>query len=481
MPLFSLVTLTVVIYYVVKNNNIHDFYVDLIKFTCLIEIMHIRGYFIPVGESGILTQSTYLRYLLVLCGMIILFIGNIKYNRKLIIFTFLFFVSALLGEGIEYVFPYEIPVVPYSETIIGKTGSTWDYFMQGYISKRVAILSMVDVMKYQFELLVVLFNIVIIKSYCNMSDYRKILAYIVKVFPLYIILLFIEFIIKNLLGFAEVWPDIQQSLFGNFSLQAMGSESKMRGDLYTLIGFSQESSYVVMAISAFWLLSLYAYKSNIAKLKMKWVVLSILLFLLCGGFSCYWFGSVLLVIMWIIIKEKYRLTYRDFLMIILSRSILFMSLILVLLSMIFYFYDYAYDKFYAVLYFFNEFVLEGRIPYWLVSENISVLSRMGSIVTVINDFCERPLFGLGMGVEYAHSFTVTMLAEFGVVGTVLWWLIITCKKRVNEQYDIYTIFIFFIIAGIFGGDFGVKNLQFIYYIIIVESTKLYTILKTDAC
>ena len=50
--------------------------------------------------------------------------------------------------------------------------------------------------------------------------------------------------------------------------------------------------------------------------------------------------------------------------------------------------------------------------------------RLISIIDTTKDFLHRPLLGLGMGVEAAHSGVVSMLADIGVLGVFSWWKLV---------------------------------------------------------
>ena len=50
----------------------------------------------------------------------------------------------------------------------------------------------------------------------------------------------------------------------------------------------------------------------------------------------------------------------------------------------------------------------------------SEIIRFVSIVDTLKDVINRPLLGLGCGIEWAHSGFVTMLSCIGIIGTVIW-------------------------------------------------------------
>ena len=40
----------------------------------------------------------------------------------------------------------------------------------------------------------------------------------------------------------------------------------------------------------------------------------------------------------------------------------------------------------------------------------------------MRDFVNKPLFGIGAGVELAHTGVITFLTNFGILGMLVWWL-----------------------------------------------------------
>ena len=97
----------------------------------------------------------------------------------------------------------------------------------------------------------------------------------------------------------------------------------------------------------------------------------------------------------------------------------------------------------------------------------SNVARLVSIVETFKDFLNRPVFGLGIGVQMAHDMTVSMLSDFGILGVILWVKMAMCGGIYDK---------FFILVGIFlaGLPVGYSNgiAYYISFIILIELTDI---------
>lgn len=123
---------------------------------------------------------------------------------------------------------------------------------------------------------------------------------------------------------------------------------------------------------------------------------------------------------------------------------------------------------------YNVFLdlLNGGNPLLTLDEGMaSSIARLSSIVLVASDALNRPLFGLGLGLEFAHDSTATMFADIGVVGIVLWLMFMNYRVRKNVRYDNIAIVILILLYGVFS---GYSTVYMEYYVpLFVEMTRLY--------
>lgn len=117
-------------------------------------------------------------------------------------------------------------------------------------------------------------------------------------------------------------------------------------------------------------------------------------------------------------------------------------------------------------------LLNGGNPLLTLDEGMaSSIARLSSIVLVASDALNRPLLGLGLGLEFAQDNTATMFADIGLVGIVLWMTFMTYRVRKNVRYDNMALVILILLYGVFS---GYSTVYMEYYVpLFVEMTRLY--------
>ena len=180
---------------------------------------------------------------------------------------------------------------------------------------------------------------------------------------------------------------------------------------------------------------------------------------LCGGASSIWYFIMLLILSVILSVDlnKKSIYY------ILSNVIYNMKyLVAIVVGVGGMFYiiqnsgmNYT-DRIDAMISLITYVIIDGNIPYALLGNDTSTLARFTSIILTFLDFLNRPVFGLGVDVEFAHCFTITMLSSFGIVGTYSWWKL--CMSNVNGGYDKPFAIIFFFVTGLFSGAAMIDSL-----------------------
>lgn len=478
MPLFSIITILGSIYIVFRNDTLKNKYRYMLIFSAIAETIRIRGLFIPGGAGGI-AQATVLQFVTVFLAILLLFKQKNKPSVSFFTIATLFLSSVLIGGGYEYVNTFDQPVIPrhLSNDVVG---SAWDWFIAGMVARQVEPYSITEFLSGFLKVVFIVFNIYCIKSICDWKDIGFIVNRLIYILKCYLIVVYVEFFLKNIFNMADLWPDIQQLFCGAFAPGDLNQAPDKRGTFYSLIGFTQEPSFLVMSFAVLLFLVFIANKVNqkypgqtiLPYTPRYQIVLILLPMLVSGGFSSVWYILNLAVIYYIISNDVSSKS-------LLYQCVLFFrfSVPLILILGLLYAFIQLSDSNYsmrieAVQLFLTSLFTTGTLPFNIMTDT-SVLARFSSIVLTFKDFLARPIFGLGVGMEFAHCFSVTMLADFGILGSYLWWKLLMCSQYKGVKYDYCALFIYFWIIGLIAGDFGVRFLRQFSNFILVEATCLY--------
>lgn len=481
MPVFSIISLIICIYILISNDELLKKYSIVILITSVVELLRIRGYFFPLGDYGIGTQIRFWEYVTTLFNCFLIYKFKLEIEWNLYWKCGLFFCAAIISGVYELLYNFEGPILPRDVNIFNVSGSGWDLFIAGIISRVPGEYTLLDFLKGVGNCGIVVFNIICIKNFLSLNDIEDIVRKIILILKGYVVVIYIEFFLKNIIDYSQYWPELQILLCGSFKQNDLNVVSEIRGEWYTLIGFSQESSFVVMALGTLLLLliisnetkELYQEKSVLVHNSMFSFAFVSLAMLMCGGFSSLWYLFNIIII-FVLIKTKFRKELFLSKFIILSKLIIGIVVLAVVALMVLKYTNSIYwDRILMAVEFYDVFINSGFLPF-LSIEDKSILARFSSIVYTLSDVSYRPFWGLGVGMEYAHSFSVTMLADFGLIGSFFWWLLVLYKRNESDEYDSISMFIFIWIVGIMAGDFSVNYLKNISLIIIIDAFALYS-------
>ncbi len=467
-PILSIITISVCVYIFVSHKNMHQLYLYLLLLTFVLEVLHPRGYFLFISGHRILTSVRVAEIFLVLVGIAYLITSQKRVSTQLCYRGYLLFFLALLGLIYEVVIPYDGLIVP-PEDVPGFTGgSSWDAFIKGVIGEQHVEVTVGHIMNSMFHLLFLIVNACLLKSICSFDDIVFVLHNSIRYLQPYVAFVIVEYFIKNIFMYPEVWPIFQNIFFGEIEEGAFGYESSLRGDSYTLLGVSSEPMFVIICIFSIILMMLIENKFRQQRIhSLKKIMACIFVTFLTGGFSSYWYLFILILVVISLRYNLYNINKSDFLLLLKHFSLI--GIIAFFCGyLIFSFGDNQYlDRLQAVLFFFDYITTTGSIPFFFQGDG-SVLARFSSIVMTFEDWLNRPLLGLGLQVEKAHCFTVTMLSDFGIIGTIAWIRFITTKHFKGQKYDFPLFFVVFFVAGLLNGLMEMKYLEQIQVVMIVE-------------
>lgn len=466
MTLTTIFLSVILIYFLLKKDILKIKYVKLIALLSVVEVIMLNGYFIGFEDKGI-SAKFFLDILVGFVSIYYIYKEKIKINKFLFFWIISLLTCVLLGIFLEVIMPYDEPIINYGVV-------TWDGYVLGTMDKSMLIISWSNVFLLYFKILVYCLVVFIVKTTFVKSDIIHILNSIIKVGRFIIYYGYIEYFIKNILN--------QIDIISNFNviLTGLSGQISTSSDSYRLIGITAEPSYFIVSIFTLLIFNLIANeikKENkfiyIVTYKNFEVILALFLLYLSGGFSFAWYLLIFIIAYFMLKQKIYIISWKKFFKIIIVGTFF--------LGIVIYIINYIISLGGDTNSFSNRManiieVVDYLWEYGIVInselvEETSNVARLTSIYDVFNDFLNRPILGLGIGIQAAFSGIVTMLAEFGILGCYILYKIVTFKINKDIKYDYVLLSFYFIIANI---PIGGKSIGYeIFSIILIESTKFY--------
>lgn len=344
---------------------------------------------------------------------------------------------------------------PFDGVTIGASGS-WDKFYYGFES-------MTPVGMDMRTLLVIVRLILWLLVMCAASavlqkhDYVAPAQAFVAFGKIQLIWGLIEFVTKNLLE-TTIMTDIAQLVFP--SSGSVYLTLNVRGDFASIQGFTREPSHFAMAVFFFVLVELLLSRceSRREKKDALWVTLAVVLMMLSGAFTAVVGLAILsFLALYFHLESRSGLSDKanriDIRIVLVLVLIVFMAVALVPAIL-----DAFGDSFY-VKKFENVANNMGALlsrNYGYLSGTSDALPRIISIVECLFVFCSRPLFGIGPGVVNPFSGVVATLADYGIVFTLLWYMVVGVYARRTSGRVGACVFIVLLVAVgllLFDGDY----------------------------
>ncbi len=483
MPIFSVVICILLMYIALCKETIINKFKYIIILDLFFEIVNIRGTFVS-GVGNFFTDVTLLRIVVTFVGFYILLKKKTLIYKNELQWGFILIMCVLLGYFYEIISPYDGLIVPKDVYGIYVTGSSWDLYVRGFISQSYINLSSYTIVVNTIKVLWLVFLVLMLKNVFSLTEIKYVLYRLVYILKPYSIVIFIEFLIKNVFGIIGIWPDIQQLFCGKFGDLPFFGEDTLRGDFYALVGFSSEPSYVIICLFKILILIMIANKiaeingenERANKTSKAYIGFIVLDMFLCGGASSIWYFIMLLILSVILSVDLYKKSIYYILSNVIY-NMKYLVAIVVGVGGMFYIIQNSgmnyTDRIDAMISLITYVIIDGNIPYALLGNDTSTLARFTSIILTFLDFLNRPVFGLGVDVEFAHCFTITMLSSFGIVGTYSWWKL--CMSNVNGGYDKPFAIIFFFVTGLFSGAAMIDSLLNINNYFFIEITSIYIV------
>lgn len=382
------------------------------------------GYLFKIGSLEI-SASDFLFVILVYIAVYI--ISKKRVKRKLLKLSISLIYSIIIGLIFLVVRPIDSGVISYAHN--------WDF---DYFSSLFVPVS-IKLVQIRMVLMIIAYIpiLILVQNSYPENFKQKISDSVYRSLNIIYIILAIEFIIKNIIK-SNIFSEIVLKIFG----QSSSTVNRLleRGGTYGLQGLAREPSQlaksIFLATAIFMLLS----NNNIHKAR-KILLLSTIALVLAR--SLIGFASVLILISmyYIIFKKDRKILFYFFsiaLILIIGKNINSIG--------------YYIDRIRLVF----EFLSSSQNKWIKYTEQV----RMISIIETFRLFLKRPMFGIGYGITYAHSFIATGLVSMGIIGMIVWFRIHLYNRVLQIRHLIILVFviIFWIINGYLGELYSISSL-----------------------
>lgn len=464
MPILSAITIMLITHIFLCKRTKKGVYISLLTLDIIFQIAWPEGYFIGSGDTHFATSQAIVEMCLFIYAIYYLLGTNVHIPKTVFYGGIIFLFFILMGTIYEVLFPVDFPII--------NNYDQWDAYAYGKTNKEAISIDIKKQIQFYYTLINYLINVFIIKSIFTKTELIYIGRKISKVFKGIVILGMGEFVLKNILSMPETYFIIKGYILGKSNNAVQ--EPTMRGALYSLEGITSEPSHFILTLFFFCVVGcmLYKYEDKLHACFgiKKYILGSVFLMVLSGGFSAFWYIFMLTLVFLVLKYELYKMDWH-----MATRYIKYIVVLVFVGAVVLYTllstvpgYEYRLNSAIQVV----EYLTSNRV---VMPEQLdSSLPRLMSCYDVFMDFLERPLLGLGMGIQSAHDSFATMLSFFGCLGTFAGTRFILLKGRFVKHYDIVMLVLLYFVSGI---PLGFTDLQVpliaLNQIYIFELTSIY--------
>lgn len=406
--IFSFILFGILAFLLLKKNTPKERLLNVLLLEIIIEICSVRGFFIRFGTSEV-SYDLFVHCVGLAYISWFIFRYRVTLSRKATLLAFSYLAIMWVSILAELVFPYQNPI------IVASDQDAWDGYIAGTTAKAAAVVLPGRFLSYFFLASNFMLSVVLFKSFFSRNDLQWMLNVIIRFMPWMLILVFGEFITKNILN-SDIYVNIMDLIFGTG--MSTYEDLEIRGDFYQLQGITREPS--ALAQTLYWFIIFLLIDMKILNHK-KFTWRSGLMFgsiialwLVSQSFSAYLYIIVIGILglwyLWRNLKSK-------------STRIIFLSIVVLFIFGLIIPLIVGSD---ADSY-LGERIQSAMMAYELITSGIffgdqsSAMARFISIYDAGWDFLQRPLLGLGPGVQYAHGGLVNILNDVGIIGVYFWW------------------------------------------------------------
>ena len=474
-PILSCIEIVIIMYIFLKKYTLKERFIKLIILLLIFEIIYPTGAFFQIGLVGFLSVYTVVQYVIGAYCIIEFIVGNLKIPNKLFVGLCVFFNVILFLLVIDYVYPYH-GLVPYSA---GR--SPWDDFVTGKAGLEVYTADFSVFLISFLKLINCAIVITVAKSLLDKNDLYFILTRVVFWGRYYCWIGAFDFFMQNILDSSVLFYDMRDFICGVNSNHDFNHGIK-KGNFYAIVGFAYENSNFVMSM-------FYLIISMLIKIKIdmknkircrynskRYIIFSIILMMLSGGFSSIWYIGMTAVC-WFLLRADIVNYSSEKKMKVYWRLVLGLILVIMVTYFIYTFSNFEnsyYGKRLAAVFTILDYFTSGHFAISLNQEEVGVsdLSRLTSLLYGGLIILERPLIGIGLGVMKIHDVTLCFIMSIGIIGVLTWVMFVTLKKEKNIHFDFLFWATFYFWGGLPMGTLE-RSITNFYFIFILLCTSLY--------
>lgn len=406
------------------------------------------GYFFYIGNSEIQYGEIFIGLLAIIGFWNIYFIKikkNLLFNGLFLLFVI------LMGIFVLILFPSN------AETINFNTAGGWDGYLRGkFFNMQPVSFSMQSILML---IRIICFIVVLVaaKSLLKKQDWFSVLNFLLFFSKLFIIFAFVEYILRFYLT-------IDLNEYFNFFF---GRGISTGADIERLQGFSREPSYYALAIynvSLLFFLNLQITKNLYSNI--SWIVAITFIGISSGAFSYLWVFSCLFIFVTFFTIFNFNLSAR--------RLLVFFNLSLFIVVPVITLYALNSNSSGRIIEAALQLQKSILGTYVIGMDASSEASRFIGIVESFKSYLDRPLIGLGIGTTYCTSGIISILANTGLIGLILWIrLLITQYFKIRFIIGM-SLFLPILITNDFGSfyDFAyISIIPLIYYAMTANTTR----------
>lgn len=455
--LFSIILMLIFFYLLFFVESFKKKFTIAYMINVFLEVINLQGFFISFGTTEVSYMDFWMCIVIFFAVPLLL---NGKIYTKLATLCLLMLLAASIGFIIELIFPYKGLIMPYD-------GKGWD----AYILNR-NLLTPVRYSVLRFVLSIVRFImqivcIYILKAKYNNIEIISILDKLCKIFVFYVLYGYFEFFTKFIFAI-PLTHDINRFIFG---LGANTFSMQIYSGLPRLFGVCREPAHFTQGLFYISILILINKKINdkINFSNLKIIFFIIILMLISRSFAGLLYVCIIALLLILMMNKKNF--YRGFIATVKRMRYIVIGTVLLLGILL------IYINVYPESYISSRINLSIDSIINIIQEHngnlirSSEAARFTSIYETFVDFLHRPIFGLGVGIQFSHGSLVNMFSDIGIVGVIIWCKLILYRFG-DKSYDNLSFFVIFILSN------SLLGWQTLIYsglmVLIVESTNCYT-------
>lgn len=436
MAVGTLILTCIYVYVFFKKYTVKNRFIILLTIELLLDLWKLQGAFVQISSFAI--GYRYVNEIVLFFYSIYLLAKIKKVHRTLLILSLAVVFLSILGISFEILYPYSNDIInAWSKDV------TWDSYANGTTGKDTLQIYPVKTAMLFFQLISFFLIGILVKQLLDREDIYAILKNLIKYSYPMVFYGYFEFFVKNILNNSTLTYSISAVLLGVTDSTYTGLT--IRGLFAGIQGLTREPSHFAEFLGFLLFLILVKYKiDNKRDRKFFLQVFSVVfMMLISGSFSAIW---LLAMSLFIYLGLFFNI-----------RQVRIYHIIPVLLLMFLGynlweqldsdgFISKRIDAAITVL----DYMFANRL-FLLMNTGDSSLARMLSIYDGMQDFLQRPVLGIGLGIEAAFSSPVNLLLSYGLLGTICLGCFYFYPGRNRRRYSIKLMLFFLCIFQLFGG------------------------------